>query len=304
MITRDGTALHVEVDGTDDPRLTVIFVHGFALDVDCWHEQRAVPPGCEVRRVFYDHRGFGRSEPGPAGPVGVTQLAHDLADVITVTAPAGPVVLVGHSMGALTIQALGAVAPALFGTRVVAGVLMATPLRGDMVTLGLPRRVALALHRLVPGLLALSGRSRRTIPSRRVRVWAGRLAYGPHPVAEAWRRTGETIAANPVGLLAGCMVPVLAFAETGGLPALGKARIVVLAGSHDRLVPRQATLAVAEGTPGAEMITLGGSGHMVQCERPEQVNAILADVVSGALGVGRVARSPHSGEDPGPPPIR
>ena len=42
------------------------------------------------------------------------------------TAPEGPLVLVGHSMGGMTIMALAELYPEMFGDRVVGTVLMAT----------------------------------------------------------------------------------------------------------------------------------------------------------------------------------
>ena len=42
------------------------------------------------------------------------------------TAPDGPLVLVGHSMGGMTIMAFAELFPELFGDRVVGTVLMAT----------------------------------------------------------------------------------------------------------------------------------------------------------------------------------
>src|SRR4051794_40742812 len=49
VVADDGTPLHVEVDEPDlpakgrrrtKPPLTVIFAHGYALEMDCWHFQR------------------------------------------------------------------------------------------------------------------------------------------------------------------------------------------------------------------------------------------------------------------------
>ena len=39
VITKDGTALHVEIDEAVSP-LTIIFCHGYALSLDSWYFQR------------------------------------------------------------------------------------------------------------------------------------------------------------------------------------------------------------------------------------------------------------------------
>ena len=74
VVADDGVPLHVEVDELDRPatgtaaatraarhaELTVVFVHGYALNLDSWHFQRAAYRGL-VRTVFYDQRSHGRS---------------------------------------------------------------------------------------------------------------------------------------------------------------------------------------------------------------------------------------------------
>ena len=44
------------------PDPTLVFVHGYALNLDCWHFQRAYFRG-KHRLVFYDQRSHGRSGP-------------------------------------------------------------------------------------------------------------------------------------------------------------------------------------------------------------------------------------------------
>src|SRR5689334_17318042 len=39
VVADDGTPLHVEVDEADSA-CTLVFVHGYALNLDCWHFQR------------------------------------------------------------------------------------------------------------------------------------------------------------------------------------------------------------------------------------------------------------------------
>ena len=49
------------------PELTVVFVHGYSLNLDSWHFQRAAYRGL-VRTVFYDQRSHGRSGRSTPGP--------------------------------------------------------------------------------------------------------------------------------------------------------------------------------------------------------------------------------------------
>ena len=130
----DGVALHVEVDGPKPsarkaPPVTVVFCHGLALNQDRWHYQRrdlADLAEDGTRLVFWDQRGHGRSDRGTAEHATIDQLGRDLRSVLTATAPKGPVVLVGHSMGGMTIMALADQEPELFGDRVIAVALIST----------------------------------------------------------------------------------------------------------------------------------------------------------------------------------
>ncbi|MHC3821651.1 alpha/beta hydrolase, partial [Streptomyces sp. DT9] len=93
--------------------------------------------------VHWDQRSHGRSERGRAQAQGVhvdiDQLGRDLKAVIDAAAPEGPLVLVGHSMGGMTMMALAAQYPALMRDRVVAGAFVGTS-SGKLgaVSFGLP----------------------------------------------------------------------------------------------------------------------------------------------------------------------
>jgi len=143
VVASDGVPLHVEVDEflpsvergrrsaakAAPPALTLVFVHGYALNLDCWHFQRSGYRGL-VRAVYYDQRSHGRSGRSSLGHATIEQLGHDLKQVLDEVVPDGPVVLVGHSMGGMTIVALAELHPELFGDRVVGVGLISTTAGG------------------------------------------------------------------------------------------------------------------------------------------------------------------------------
>ena len=103
--------------------LTVVLVHGYALDSRCWHFQRRDLPKMtdpRVRVVQYDQRSHGRSGHSSRRGSTIEQLGKDLDAVVRATARRGPVVLVGHSMGGMAIMALAEQRPKLFRDRVCA----------------------------------------------------------------------------------------------------------------------------------------------------------------------------------------
>ncbi len=129
----DGVALRVEEVGEPSAPMTVVFVHGFCLHMGSWYFQRQDLPDCtDARLVFYDQRSHGRSGRSSTGQCTIDQLDRDLAAVLRTVAPTGPVVLVGHSMGGMTIMALARQCPELFATRVAGVALISTAAAGLM----------------------------------------------------------------------------------------------------------------------------------------------------------------------------
>lgn len=126
----DGTDIHVEVVEPTRPapgRPTVVLVHGFCLDMGTFHFQRKLlAERGEHRIVAYDQPGHGRSGRLESGEYDLAALGRTLRQVIDRTAPEGPLVLVGHSMGGMAIMAFAELYPEMFGDRVVGTVLMAT----------------------------------------------------------------------------------------------------------------------------------------------------------------------------------
>ena len=117
VVADDGVRLSCEeIEAAELAALTVVLVHGFALDRRTWHFQRpflATLTDPRVRVVLYDQRSHGRSERAPRESCTIEQLGHDLDAVIRALAPEGPLVLVGHSMGGMTIMALAELFPDL-----------------------------------------------------------------------------------------------------------------------------------------------------------------------------------------------
>ena len=109
------------------------------------------------------HRALGPAQPRPlrAGrrrrsqdgvPVTIDQLGRDLKAVIDAAAPEGPLVLVGHSMGGMTVMALADQYPELIRDRVVAVALVGTSSgRLGEVNFGLPVAGVNAVRRVLPG---------------------------------------------------------------------------------------------------------------------------------------------------------
>ena len=93
--TRDGTKLYVKDWGEGRP---VILMHGWPLSADSFDDQAKAIADAGMRAIFYDRRGFGRSDQ-PFHGYDYDTFADDLADVMEAKGVTENAALVGFSMG-------------------------------------------------------------------------------------------------------------------------------------------------------------------------------------------------------------
>jgi pimeloyl-ACP methyl ester carboxylesterase len=266
------------------------------LNQDCWHFQRR--DLSDHRLVFWDQRDHGRSGRSVEGSGSIGQLGADLKAVIDATAPGpGPVVLVGHSMGGMTIMALADQYPDLFGTKVTGAVLIATAARGlEGGSPWMPAPIRPALARALPAVLNGAAKGKRAILVERGRRASGDLAFlttrligfGDGDVSPATVAFLEQmIRATPIEVVARFGQALLRCDMRGSLPTLGRIPVTVIVGEKDRLIAARLGLELAAQIPGAQLVWAPGAGHALILEQPELVNraitGLLARVAAGGL---------------------
>ncbi|HEY3681478.1 MAG TPA: alpha/beta hydrolase [Streptosporangiaceae bacterium] len=293
--TDDGVVLYAEVDGREDADLTVVFSHGWTLNQDSWHYQRR-DLADRARLVFYDHRDHGRSGRGATKPVTMERLADDLFDVIAATVPSGGrIVLVGHSMGGMTIMALAERHPELFGDRVVGTALVGTsPGRLAEVTLGLPMIAGKAFRATVPSTLAALGRAHGVID--RGRAYGGDLAFlgmryigfgDPDTSPTVIDFSEQMIRSTPMDVIADYYPVLMAHDKQAALDVLARVPTLIVSGTRDRLTPPEHSAAMAEAIPSAHFVSIAGAGHMVMLEQPALVTDALRHLLDRSRAAGR-----------------
>ncbi|MFI9153838.1 alpha/beta fold hydrolase [Streptomyces sp. NPDC053367] len=310
----DGTELYYEVDeldpeGGEAPRrrrlfgrkapapVTVVFSHGYCLSQDSWHFQRAALRGV-VRTVHWDQRSHGRSGRGVAqvqdgAPLSIDQLGQDLKAVVDAAVPDGPVVLVGHSMGGMTVMALAAQYPELIRDRVVAVALVGTSSgRLGEVNFGLPVAGVNAVRRVLPGVLkALGQRAELVEKGRRATadLFAGiikRYSFASRDVDPAVARFAERmIEGTPIDVVAEFYPAFTDHDKTEALAHFRELPVLVLAGVQDLVTPSEHSEAIADLLPDAELVLVPDAGHLVMLEHPEVVTDRLADLLTRAGAV-------------------
>ncbi|MEV7062250.1 alpha/beta fold hydrolase [Streptomyces collinus] len=320
----DGTELYYEVDDLDEeaapaaigPRrrrlfgrkspapVTVVFSHGYCLSQDSWHFQRAALRGV-VRTVHWDQRSHGRSGRGVAQtrddePVTIEQLGRDLKAVIDAAAPEGPLVLVGHSMGGMTVMALADQYPELIRERVVGVAFVGTSSgRLGEVNYGLPVAGVNAVRRVLPGVLkALGQRAELVEKGRRATadLFAGiikRYSFASRDVDPAVARFAERmIESTPIDVVAEYYPAFNDHDKTEALVHFADLPLLVLAGVQDLVTPSEHSEAIADLLPDAELVLVPDAGHLVMLEHPEVVTDRLADLLTrtGAVPAGATVK--------------
>ena len=295
VLAEDGVPLHVEINGPDTAPMTIIFCHGYTVNQDCWHFQRR--DLSDHRLVFWDQRDHGRSGRSAEGSGSIGQLGSDLKAVIDAAAPGpGPVVLVGHSMGGMTIMALADQYPGLFGTKVVGAVLISTAARGlEAGSPWMPAPIRPALTRALPIVLNGAAKGKRAILVERGRRVSGDLAFlttrligfgdgdvSPDTVAFLERMIRDT----PIEVVARFCEALLACDMRAALPVLGRVPVTVVVGEKDRLIAARLGIELAAEIPGAQLVWVPGAGHAVILERPDEVDRAITELLARVAGGG------------------
>ncbi|WP_083884375.1 alpha/beta fold hydrolase [Nocardia higoensis] len=284
--TDDGVTLAVRVSGPDDAPLTLVFAHGHCLHTESWSllcARLRTRWGRDVRMICYDHRGHGESGEGHPATYTIDQLARDLDTVLRAVAPAGPIVLVGHSMGAMVLLAYSRLFAEMIGARVVGVGLIAGAATG-LTDIGLGR----FLHRYtVTSLQTAIRRAPRAMQaSRKLSRYlfepltrgsdTGARTISPHLLAVATTVLNET----PLLTMAGFLTSLIHFDEIAGLYRLGAVPTLVLAGSADIVVPFAHSVVLASQLGDCELVRVEGGSHSVIGERTEEVAEAIARLVA------------------------
>ncbi|WP_424184417.1 alpha/beta fold hydrolase [Actinokineospora sp. G85] len=300
--TSDGVALNVVDTGPEDAPTTVVLAHGWTSDLRVWDEVVAhLAP--HVRVLRYDHRGHGRSAAAPRGSATLPRLSTDLAELIAARVPTGEVVVVGHSMGGMTMMSLAETHPDLVAH--LAGAMFISTSAAEMATLtfGLPRPVVKAF---------MNRRSRSTSRSTtttapaddpttdlvdreppkasRAQALASLaflrwLVFGSTFRLVDVRAAADQLARAHKGTVGGLQRDILRnHSRVPALAAYKAVRTQVLVGEADRVTPLEHAHVIARALPDTEFVRYPGAGHMLPYERNREVAARILRLVAKAEG--------------------
>jgi pimeloyl-ACP methyl ester carboxylesterase len=294
VTTSDGVPLAVCEVGPEDAALTVVFAHGFCLRMGSFYFQRTrlcEEWGSDVRMVFYDQRGHGHSGEAPPRTYTVAQLGQDLETVLQVVVPRGPIVLVGHSMGGMTVLSHARQHPRHYGTRIVGAALISSAAEGVANSpLGeILKNPALDAARFAARSAPKLVHHGRTVAKSLIGPILAAASYGETDVS-------PSVVAFSQKMMLGTPVPTMieflhaleTLDETAGLSTLAKIPTLIVGGDNDLLTPADESRQMAELLPNSELLIVDGAGHLVLLGKSDPVNDGLVRLVKRVSAPGRL----------------
>lgn len=276
-----GGPIYVEEHGRGTP--TIIFTHGWSLDSTVWQYAKENLSD-KAKLVMWDLPGMGRSR--SAGPISLTHFADELRRLITRNASTGPVVLVGHSIGGMTIQTLAKNHPEMFEKEVAGVILLNTTFTNPLKTI-LMSRLMLALQKPViePAM--------RITKLLNLFVWlmawqsylsgwahvANRFGFGKFVTRSQLEHVTLLATRNTPANVAQGNLAMLNWDATNAFERL-TVPVLVMGGKMDIVTKPEASIKIASSTPRGEVELVDGVNHMGFLEQPELYNTAIADFVA------------------------
>lgn len=298
VIATDGVPLHVEIDEPDDrpigvplgaPVPTVVFSHGYTLSLRSWVFQRRALKAAGYRVVLWDQRGHGQSGAGSRQSYDIDQLGHDLAEVIHQAVPEGPLVLVGHSMGGMTLMALAVQQPDLIRERVMGVAFIATSPGGlSAVSWGLGNVLGRAVHRLGPVAVGqLAGRQGLVNSALKAgrdveEFFVDRYSFASPVPLSIVRLTADMIFGTRIEVISEFMETFDNHDKREALEQFIGVETLVLNGVQDLLTPPKHSEEIVRLLPGAEHVLVEDAGHIIMLEHGDVVSEQLLSLIGRA----------------------
>lgn len=299
VITDDGVALYAEVDeprgtppdvdGAPAPAPTVVLCHGYTHNLGVWVLQRRALREAGYRVVLWDLRGHGRSGEGGEDDYTIAQTGDDLGRIIDEVVPDGPVVLIGHSMGGMSIMSLAHRRPDLFGQKVIGVGLVATS-SGELagIDFGLGKRLGAAVHRIGPAaMMRIAGRPAVLETARGAgkdleEYLVHRYSFATHVPLGVVRWVADMIFHTRMSVISAFFTHLTEYDELEALAALLGVETLVMHGSQDRIIPVAHAQVLVEAIPGCEYVEVHQAGHVLPLEYPDLVSRQLVGLVERA----------------------
>jgi len=244
----------------------ILFSHGVMIDSRVWMKQFQSLPRQGVECLAFDHRGHGQSVCGDTRP-SLENLATDLRTVIE-GLDLRDLVVVGHSMGGVAVQAFLNQFPEVARERVRGIVLLSSLAKTQLST---SQHLKAIVEQVAGGLNIGGAVARPNLGTMLTRLGFGRDVRASHVELnrQMLMECDPEIGREGVNLLLG--LDLTADVSNIKLPTL------VISGTHDILTPPKEARRLAQLIPDAELVMFERAGHMIMLERADEFDALLLD---------------------------
>jgi pimeloyl-ACP methyl ester carboxylesterase len=301
----EGEAGRLSVDLTGRPEHDVIVLtHGWGLDSRIWTRLRRRLAGA-YHVVAWDLPGMGWSRRRRGADVGPDAFAADLARLLRHVGE-GKVILVGHSIGGMTLQSFARNHPQIMAER-VRGVILLNTTHTDPSRTMWASRLAQALRAPVIEpilkLTALLG------PVAQFSAWqsylsgsahlANRIGFSSEVTRAELDRTTRLTTFNPQGVQAKGDLGMLRWDSGEGLRQLSQhgAPVLVIGGGKDVVTKVEASRTIAAAVRGAELRVVENANHMGFLEQHERYAEEIEAFARKAFAAPKVSDAPAAGAD-------
>lgn len=284
VTTSDSAVLSVNEFGPRHARRGTIFLHGYCLDHSIWHHQMTGLDS-DLRHLFYDARHHGRSRGGHEA-TSVDLLASDL-DAVIASSGLEEIVLVGHSMGGMTVLQYCCSRDGLARTK-VRGIVLVNTTYTDAIKTLFAAEVIGPVERATRGVFQRVFDDPRT--SRLVRLRGDDLSYilvklfgfGPGASPTQVEHVRRLLAVFPSPPLIDTMRGLRDFDVEDALKSVDVPTLVI-AGGDDRITTVRASRHIAENIPQARLVVFEKAGHTSMMERNVDFNHEMQGFLSEVL---------------------
>jgi pimeloyl-ACP methyl ester carboxylesterase len=277
--TASGARLHVERTGPAEAPV-LIFVHGWGLDAGVWWEARQMLSD-RYQVVTYDLAGLGRSKAYKDRRYSLDRFADDLMALVSEACPR-KVILVGHSIGGMTVQTFCRRYPETLGRQVVGVVLENTTHTDPMRTTALGHGLE-ALEPVVKPLMRLDIWLQ---PLAWLMNWQSYLSgsthlamrfggFGTTPTKAQLEQVSRAVTRNSPAVQARGNLAMMEWGVTEDLPEMRIPALVFIGGDDIVTVPEAGEL-IARRMPQARTAHVSAAGHLGPIELAHQYNAAIA----------------------------
>jgi pimeloyl-ACP methyl ester carboxylesterase len=275
----DGTELHVEFYGPAAGP-TIVLTHGWGLDSDEWTYARK-RLSARHRLIVWDLPGLGKSKGPDDKDWSLEKLARDL-DAVVALAGAGPVVLLGHSIGGMIVLTYCRLFHASLAPRVRGVVIAHSTYTNPARTTSTPR-LHTALQK--PLLEPLCHLMIWLDPLVRLMTWLSYLNGSVHRSTDKSSFSGHEsrgqldfisryMLVDSPAVLGRGMLGMFRYDATATLPTIPVPALIV-AGDRDETCVPEASAFMSRTIPNATLVTLPDSRHCGLFEHHETFHAAV-----------------------------